>query len=306
MLLSGGIAFGLCAALAFGLSDFLSALLSRRFGALYTLSGVQVVGVLLFLIYFLSVGEIFSLQMIALPLVLLIGAGLALLDSLAYFSFYTALSIGPVAVVSPLTASCAAITVLLAIAVGELPTFWQGIGICAILAGVILTSLHLSVPPGHALVAPGSGIWRRVIQGRSGTFFAGLAMLGFGLHLFLLSRWTHVIGPLAAVFFIRVFSALFLGGITVFSREETLPGRFTFKGLVAITLLGLLDTAGLLAYAIGTTQALTSIVTALESSYSLIPICLGILVFRERLVRIQWVGVAAILLGLLVLAGVHG
>ena len=69
-----------------------------------------------------------------------------------------------------------------------------------------------------------------------------------------------------------------------------------------VALIGLFDTIGLLTYSAGTTKAFTSIVATIASSYSLIPVFLGIIVLRERLIRIQGVGVATILLGLGILA----
>ncbi len=309
-----GIALGLFAALTFGLSDFLSALVSRQVGTLYTLLGVHVIGVVLFLFYFLRAGGAIHLQVGSLPIVLLTGAGLGLLDVLAYFSFYTGLSIGPVAVVSPITASYSLVTVLLAVIVlGESTTFWQGIGICSVLGGVILVSIDVPaiLKKWRSLTSVAHwksfflNKWQMRAQLKSGSFFGCVAMIGFGLHLFFLSRWTQVVGPLVSVFFIRLFSAIALGVFALFYRREALPRRIPLKSLGGISLIGVFDTLGLLAYSVGTMKESTSVVTTLASSYSLLPIFLGIIVFRERLARVQGAGIVAILLGLGLLAALH-
>lgn len=220
------------------------------------------------------------------------------------------------AIVSPITASYAVVTVLLTVIVGELPTFWQEVGICCVLGGVILVSLDSSVLPKRAVWHTFTSIahwkavlsekWQRIAQLKSGSFFAGVAMLGFGLHLFFLARWTQVVGPLVAVFFIRLFSALVLGVVAALYRREALPRRLPLKSLAGISLIGVFDTLGLVAFSAGTMRELTSIVTTLASSYSLIPIFLGVMVFRERLARVQGAGIVAILLGLVLLAALHG
>ncbi|MBA2678119.1 MAG: EamA family transporter [Ktedonobacteraceae bacterium] len=367
-----GIAFGLFAALTFGLSDFLSALVSRQIGTLYTLLGVQVVGIVLLVCYFLKAGEISDSVVKSLPVVLLTGIGIGVIDVLAYLSFYKGLSIGPVVIVSPISSSYGLVTVMLSVLVlGEVTTLWQTLGICLTLVGVALVSLDDTVLPrwsllgslAMTLVAPISSSygsiavllaivafgelpllwqivgmfltlvsvilvsldlpalfqsvrqyvhvpragWRRRVAKRwqrltkSGSFWGCIAMLGFGLHLFLLSLWTPVVGSLIAVLLIRIVSALALI-IFILARRVAPPRHISRKSLGGIALISLFDTLGLLTYSIGTTKALTSIVATIASSYSLIPVFLGIVVLRERLVRVQGVGIVAILVGLGTLA----
>ncbi len=367
-----GIAFGLSAALTFGLSDFLSALVSRQIGTLYTLLGVQVVGIVLLLCYFLKAGDISHGVMESLPMLLLTGIGIGMIDVLAYLSFYKGLSIGPIVIVSPISSSYGLVTVILSVLVlGEVMTLRQALGIGLTLAGVVLVSLDDTVLPSRSLfrsltlflVAPisssygsiavslaiivfgplprlwqigGMGLtlvgviltgldmpalfqgihryvrfrkarwrqraakrWQRLTK--SGSFWGCIAMVGFGLHLFLLSRWTQVVGSLIAVLSIRIVSALALI-IFVLARRTPPPRHISRKSLGGIALIGLFDTIGLLTYSVGTTKALTSIVATIASSYSLIPVFLGIIVLRERLVRIQGVGIVVILVGLGILA----
>ncbi len=371
-MLPSGIAFGLSAALTFGLSDFLAALVSRQIGTLYTLLGVQVVGIVLLLCYFPQAGAISHGVVESLPVILLTAIGIGTIDVLAYLSFYKGLSIGPVVIVSPISSSYGLVTVILSVLVlGEAATLRQELGICLTLAGVVLVSLDNTVLPGWSrfwslamlLVTPISssygniavslaiivfgelsllwqmvgmcltlvGIiltsldmpalfqdsrrylhfprvrWRQLAAKRwqrltkSGSFWGCIAMFGFGLHLFLLSRWTQVVGPLIAVLLIRIVSALALI-IFVLMRRIVPPSHISRKSLGGIALIGLFDTIGLLTYSAGTTKALTSIVATIASSYSLIPVFLGIIILRERLVRVQGVGIVAILVGLGILA----
>lgn len=371
-MLPAGIAFGLSAALAFGLSDFLSALVSRQVGTLYTLLGVQIVGTMLLLCYFPAAGAISSSIAESLPVILLNGIGIGTIDVLAYMAFYKGLSIGPVAIVSPISSSYGLVTVIISVLVlHEATTVWHALGICLTLVGVVLVSLdgtlllpsslfwslarflgasisssYGSVAMSLAIIAFGElprrrqalgmcltlvGVvlvsldfpaflqavrrygryplmrWRRLAVTRwqqltkSGSFWGCIAMLGFGLHLLLLSRWTQTVGPLIAVLLIRIVSALALI-IFVLSRRIVAPRHISGKCLGGIALIGLFDTIGLLTYSAGTTKALTSLVTTIASSYSLIPVFLGIIILRERIIRIQGVGIVAMLVGLVILA----
>jgi uncharacterized membrane protein len=76
----------------------------------------------------------------------------------------------------------------------------------------------------------------------------------------------------------------------------------SLKHLGIIALIGLFDTLGMVWYDIGTGQSATSIVATLSSTYMLIPTLLGIIIYRERLKRLQWMGVGSIILGVILLS----
>lgn len=315
-----GIILGLTAALTIGLSDFFVALVSRQLGTLRTLLGVQIVGTVALLLYFVGVGRTTNAQSEPLIMSLLIGAGLGILAAFSYLSLYKGLLLGPIAIVSPITSSYGAVTVLLALFIFNEPlSFWQGLGICLTLVGVILATTDASIirkcliwrapsaTTQHELSSAeeyrGFNLskWRTAIQRKNGVVFGFAAMLGFGFQLFFLARWTQVIGPIESVLLIRLFSAITLLLYSFYRREwkwKSIPLR-TLGGII---LIGLFDTAGLVAYSIGTTKELTSVVATISSSYSLIPIILGIVVFRERLARVPGLGICSIIMGLIILA----
>src|SRR6185312_14860303 len=106
-----GILLGLLPAFSIGLGDFFAASASRNIGTLRTLLGVQLVGLISASIFFLiTEGPKYHLAG-SLLVNLAIGLGLGLLTAAAYLSFYKGLSIGPIAIVSPVSASYASVTV---------------------------------------------------------------------------------------------------------------------------------------------------------------------------------------------------
>ena len=136
--MSLGLELGLTAALCWGSTDVSAALAGRRLGSLGVAAIVQGTSLV---------------AVIALALVR--GAGLptrpedtvaalvnGVLASVAYLSFFTALRIGPVSVVSPVVAAYGGLTVVLAVLVrGESLAPLQALGAAIATAGVVLTGL---------------------------------------------------------------------------------------------------------------------------------------------------------------------
>ena len=118
-----GLLTGLGAALAWGCMDIASALASRVIGSLRVTAGVQLVGatILVVVAVVTSTGIPSDSSALAYSALLgLIGAG-------AYFAYFTALRIGPIAVVSGMVAAYGGLTVVLSVVLrGETLTLAPG------------------------------------------------------------------------------------------------------------------------------------------------------------------------------------
>jgi drug/metabolite transporter (DMT)-like permease len=66
----------------------------------------------------------------------------------------------------------------------------------------------------------------------------------------------------------------------------------------------LVDTGGYVCFNLGVGHAPTAIVAAASAPYALVPIAMGVSLFRERPTRAQWLGVACVLVGVIVLGAV--
>ena len=138
MNIGSGIAFGLVAALCWGVADFCARGSSRTGGTFLTLFYVEIIAT-------------FGLLLLALPLGLISFAhatpgivALAILINLAILGgaalLYRAFAIGTLSLVSPIAASFAAITALLSLLTGERANPLQLVGIVLTVAGVTLAS----------------------------------------------------------------------------------------------------------------------------------------------------------------------
>ena len=92
--------YGLGTAFGWGIADFVAAIASRRVGVVATLLLAQLAGLLCLAVFFVFTRP--SLEASGGEIALLIGNGL--IASIAYYSLYKALELGPIALVSPLHA----------------------------------------------------------------------------------------------------------------------------------------------------------------------------------------------------------
>ena len=277
--------FGLSAAVGWGLADFFGALSGRRIGAFAAvlsgqlLSAVFMTGVLVF-----SEESLTALG----PhvwLVILNGAFAAF----AYVTHYKALELGPVAVVSPIGAGYAVVGVGLAMLVlGERPGALALTGAAIAVVGVALVSTDLKK------------LRDGIEQQLPGLWWAIAAAIGFGVAGFMLGWISQRAGWIPGLWGSRVAQvAFYLPLVPLFRRElsRVRPG----PGLVIALLAGAADVVGVVSYSIGSTKDFISIVIAASAVFPLIAVVLSILVFGERIVANQVVGIALVVGGLLLL-----
>ncbi|MEK7284808.1 MAG: EamA family transporter, partial [Chloroflexota bacterium] len=132
--------FGIGAAIGWGIADYSAALASRRIGALWTSLGMQVVGTAAFAVALLALGQWQAITAEAVPWAMV----LTLLGGGSLYLLYRGMALGPIAVVSPVVASYAAITVVLVVFfLGERLTILQTAAVATTFAGVVLSTTDL-------------------------------------------------------------------------------------------------------------------------------------------------------------------
>jgi len=288
-----GLAFALSSSLCWGVGDFIGGLQARRVSLLRVLLVSQAAGlvVLVVVVAVRGMGPPDVVKM--LPAV---AGGIACIAALS--AFYRALAIGTMSVVAPISATGVAVPVAVGVASGERPAALQLVGILAASVGVVLASRESG--PG---LAPKAG-------SRASVALALLAALGFGsffVGLRISARvdlvWALVSSRTAAV------AALVAAGIVLSLVRERPPASV---GTVAVTagsavlpallLIGFLDLSANVLYALATRHGLLSVVAVAASLYPLTTVLLARVVLRERVRRIQEVGIAAALAGVLLIA----
>lgn len=276
--------YGLATAFAWGVADLLAAVTSRRVGSVGVAAVSQTAGTLALVMLFIAVRPAIHVSGSTALALVLSGAFAAG----GYLLLYRALALGPVTLVSPIVAAYAAVTISLAVIIlGESLAGFVLASVIMTIGGVVLASTDLrELRSGKPLL-------------RDGVPAALGALVVFGVASFLLGRGSQQAGWLVATASTRVVTTVALLGVAVLRRRDLrgLAGRV----ILPVAALGIVDVLGISLYARGAELGLVSIVAAVASTFTLIPVAGGMLLFHERPAMSQGFGVAMVVSGLVLL-----
>jgi len=296
--MTDGLLFGLTAAVCWGLTDVSAGVAGRRFGSLPTLAIAQTTS----LIVLLAIGLLVEERLPVDASVALQAAFFGVLASVAYVTMFTGLAIGPVSVVSPSVAAYGGLTVVLSVMfLGETLTPLQWLGAAIGTAGVTLTALRFDGPRrgprpvsrGVALAIVSLVLFASVTVGLVGP----IRQAGW-LDVAFVSRLANMLAVwmlLVIVRRLRPRGSLVLLG----PADQTGVGRAVPPWAVAG--VGILDVAGLIAFAIGLAVSLAWIVGLASSFGPAVAVVVAVGFLGERLRPVQWLGLAAIAGGLILI-----
>ena len=269
------------AALGWGIADFAAGLSARRIGVVRTIFGMQMVG-----------GSLLALTLFVLgrwpvipPATMVAGAGIAFFGALVLAALYRALALGPISVVSPVTAGYLAITVVLVVIfLGEQLNAGQVAAIVAVFLGVLLTSTDFRV------------LAQTLGRPLPGVRLALLCMVGFGVWQALFAWLLRDHDGFALILMLRISSACMCGLAVL--RAAPAPGPLNRGTFLFIAAVGIFDTLANVSFFLGVEQGYASIVATGSGIYSVIPALLAIVLLRERLAPNQYAGIAVLVAGL--------
>jgi drug/metabolite transporter (DMT)-like permease len=280
------VGLGLASSLCWGLADFFGGLQARQRALVAVLLVSQVIALSLLVVFALAfAGEGPGAAAVA-------WAALAgTVGCFALAAFYRGLAIGTMSVVAPLSATGAAVPVLVGVAEGERPGAFQVAGMVLALVGILLASREA---PGE----PEPGKPQRPAS-RAAIGLALVAALGFGTFFVGVARATETAEVTWVILISRSCSLLLVAAAALVIRPE-LP--HDAHSLVPLAAIGILDLGANGLYAVATTEGLLSIVAVLGSLYPAVTVVLARLVLAERLTRVQGAGVIATLFGVVAIS----
>lgn len=255
---------------AFGVSDFLGGIASRRVTALRVLWVSYPASALLMTVLAVVVpGRIDATS-------LLWGSASGVTMALAAWSFFLALGQGPISIVSPVTSLLGSLLPILAgVALGERPGALTVLGIATALLAVVLVSLT----PGRSspTVRPFN---RRVaaLTLTAGCAFAASFVLtaqiaeGTGVWPLVAARWSATLLVIAAA---------------SFARERRLPPASVSSLALAVAVL---DVVANVAMLLALQSGLLSVASVLISLFPAVTVVLALFVLHEHLTRTQVAG----------------
>lgn len=268
---TSGVSFGLASALSWGAGDFSGGLASQRSPVLSVVITSQVIGLAL-----LAILALLTVEPLPAPADLLWGAAAGLVGGLGLLALYRGLARGPMGVVAPVNAVVSAgVPVLWAAAFEGLPAARQLAGFGLALLAVWLVSRRSDGAAPHP-------------QDLGLPLLSGLGFGGFLIVIGEVSA-TAVYWPLTVA---RVASITLLLVMAALRRQQALPGRGLLPLLV---LVGLCDTGGNAFYALAAQVGRLDVAAVLSSLYPAVTVLLARLVLTEPVSARQWIGVAAAL-----------
>jgi drug/metabolite transporter (DMT)-like permease len=289
-----GILLGLTAAVCWGVSDFVARFASRRVGSYRVSFFIQTIGFAALTIFLWATGNLGRLWTAHGWHGWAWAVAAGMLNALCSALFYHSLEVGVLAVVAPISASYPALTVTLAILSGERFSVWRGVGIASTFLGVGLTATSPMPENRGSGKQQGGGRKRHILS--QGVGWAILASLSFGVLFWVLGfRAVPALGGLTSVWVIRVVTGATLGMVALPARQSIRLPRGPVWWLLAT--VGVLDTGAFLANNFALQWGPVSVVTVLASLFSAITVLLACVFLRERLARVQWIGIALILAG---------
>jgi drug/metabolite transporter (DMT)-like permease len=278
--------YGLSTAFGYGTSDFVARQASHRIGHVRVLFYMELVGFAILAPIAVVLEHGTWRWSAAWWLVL----GLGALNTFATLFLYRSFEYGVLSVVSPIASSYPAVTAALAILfLNDRPGLRATLGILFVLGGILLLSrggVHpANAPPKDA---------------RLGILSAFGAFAGYGIFYFALKYVVADVGPVTvatAVRLVGVVVLLILAAAGVLQVRGLPRPLWSYLGA-----MGVLDSLAFIAFNVGILGGSVAIVGTLSGLFSAVTVVLAAAILRERLTRLQAVGVASIFVGVVLIA----
>ena len=283
------IVLGFATSLVYGFADFFGALGSKHIKPVVVTFWSGLSGLALLLTASLFMGADFSADSILCGVI----GGIA--SAFAMTCLYAALAIGPISILSPLSAVVMAIVpMIIGFAQGDRFSLWGWLALGAILVAVVLVGF-----------VPGDDVRLPSVKGLLLGIGAGI---GMGAVLLALAAAPKDSG-LASPAILRAVSASLLGlFMLVTTRRSQTKGeagkrsKVSTKIWLAVMATGFLDSSANVFFTIASRQGSLSVVSVLTALYPLGTIILARIFLKEKIARSQMFGIILALTASAVLA----
>jgi drug/metabolite transporter (DMT)-like permease len=271
------VAAALLASVAWGVADFLGGLKSRAVHVLVVLLLAQVFGLL-------GIAVVVAVAANQPPRSVLWASLAGAFGTLGLASFYRGMAVGSISIVAPIAAVGAVVPVVFGIATGDEVSRAHVAGFALALAGVALASFERQEAGTMRIAA--------------GVPWAIAAVIGFGGYYVPMHEASEEDFLWAAfVFRATVGVIAFAAWVAVRPRLRAARGH-----LFAIAAIGIFDTLGNALFAMASSRGEVSVVSVLATLYPVTTVALAAIVLSERIDRLQLVGVASALTGVVLIS----
>ncbi|MFF9012141.1 EamA family transporter [Streptomyces sp. NPDC014870] len=283
--------FALATALLWGLADFGGGLLTRRMPALTVVVASQTVAVVVLGAIVVATG---GWSEAGPQLWYAVAAGVV--GPVAMLSFYKALALGPMGVVSPLGSIGVVVPVSVGLLIGDRPGLLQFAGIGVAIVGIVL--------------AGGPELRGAPVQ-RQAVLLTLVAAFGFGSVMALIAEASSTLTGLFLALFVQRVTNVAVGGgalyVSVKRGGRALPEggggmKVVWAALPALAFVGLADVAANGTYSIAAQTGPVTVAAVLANLYPVVTALAARGVLKERLRAVQAAGAGLALVGTVLLA----
>ena len=271
------IGYGLASAASWGSGDFSGGIASKRNHVYNVVIFSQIIGMV-----FLFILALLFLEPIPSSTNLLWGGIAGLAGALGLLALYKGLSTGQMSIIAPLSAIIAVtIPLVVSIIVEGPPAVLQFFGFgFALLAVWFISQSNNQIQLG--LVE-----FKLIL----------LAGLGFGFFFIFINQiqGNFVFWPLIVA---RIFSISLLVGISIFAKQFKVPDA---KNLPVIALAGIFDVGGNAFFVLAAQTGRLDISAVLSSLYPAATVILAWLLLKERLSRVQFLGIVCAIVAIILI-----
>jgi drug/metabolite transporter (DMT)-like permease len=277
------VAGGLGAAFAWATTVICAARATRLIGIFSVLAWVMLTGLVVTLPWAASQG-VPDVDATATLWLIVAGVG----NCAGLLLVYSGFRIGKVGVVAPIVSTEGAIAALIAVLAGEELAVGAAAALVIVATGIVLVAMSQDSSGsagGHDLQA---------------AFFAGAAALSFGVSLYATGHVATDVPVSWAILPPRVIGVIAIAVPLALTARL----RLTRSALPFVLVAGVAEVAGFASFAIGARHGI-AVTAVLASEFGAVAALAAFVLFRERVVRLQVVGIAAIGVGVAVLSAVQ-
>ena len=278
---------GIAGMFGWGIYDFLGGVYAKQIGPFKSFFWSQLAGListLLLIFVFTTRLNVPILIIILLPIA-------AIIYSAGYLFFFKGFEIGNVSIVAATMNLWAVFTMLFAfIFMGQRLSTIQSIGVLMIISGVTLASLNWS------------DIRNQRFQLSSGVKETVLGAFFFGVFWNISEVISEEIGWLLTTLFVKFGIILFLLLFSFLKKRELDLTKATTKTKCMVVLMGIIEAGAVAIVNYGLTIGDAILITPIASALSIVTITLAIIFLKDKVTKLQRLGIITAIAGIIVTA----
>jgi transporter family protein len=270
-----------------GTYDFLGGVFAKQIGPFKSFFWSQLAG----LVSVLLLTFVFSVSINVPILIIILFPIAAILYSVGYLFFFKGLEIGNVSIVAATMNLWAVFTMLFAfIFMGQRLSTIQTLGVLMIISGATLASLNWS------------DIRNQKFQLSSGVKEAVLGAFFFGVFWNISQIISEKVGWLLTTLFVKLGIVLFLLIFSLLVKREIGLTKTATRTKYVLVLMGIIEAGAVAAVNYGLTIGDAILITPIASALSIVTITLAVIFLKDKVTRLQGLGIITTIAGIIVTA----